>query len=158
MLKKIFSVSALIGLSVGTAVASPTIVAEHFTMPAAMAATRISQQLAQHRFKVIDNLNVIPTIRKHAPKLAARIPARIQAERLLVACNAPAIVGYMRTNLAATSLCPLTISLVQENGQTTAYYLERSAVRPGAPARAVDRAVLASLHAAQVAGPSRLRP
>ncbi len=149
MLKKVFGVSVLAVLSVGTAVAAPTIIAEHFNVPAVIAAKRISQQLGERRFKVIDNLDVTADIRKHAPKLAARIPARIQAERLLVACNAPAMVSYMRTNVAATSLCPLAISLVQENGKTTAYYLERGTIRSGAAARNVDLAVLASLHAAQ---------
>ncbi len=149
MFKKLFCLPVLALLSVGTAVAAPRIVAEHFTVPAKVAAKRISRQLAERRFKVIDNLDAIREIQEHAPKLAAKIPAKIQAERLLVVCNGPAIVGYLRTNLFATSLCPLTISLIQEDGKTTAYYLERSAVWPGAAARTVDQAVLASLHAAQ---------
>lgn len=95
-----------------------------------------------------------PRIHKGNPQLAARIPPDIQAERLLVVCQSSSIVGYLRTDPAATSLCPLTLSLVQINGKTTAYYLQRGALlTDNTAARAVgqktDESVLDALHAAQ---------
>lgn len=162
MRKTFFCLSTLAFLYAGTAVAAPSIVAERFAVPADVAAEQISQHLTELRFKVIDNLDVIPRIQKGNPQLAAKIPAGIQAERLLVVCKSTAIVGYLRTDPSATSLCPLTISLVQENGRTTAYYLQRSEILPdNDPAKAVgqevDRAVLEALHAARDATSKRLK-
>ncbi|MCK9187926.1 hypothetical protein [Acidithiobacillus sp.] len=37
-------------------------------------------------------------------QLATRIPPEVQAERPLVVCQSSAIVGYLRTEPAATSL------------------------------------------------------
>ena len=154
MLKKLFFLSALVCLAMDTASAAPAIISTSFAMPADIAAVKISQQLTERHFKVVDNLNVLPRIHKGNPQLAARIPANIQAERLLVVCQSSSIVGYLRTDPAATSLCPLTLSLVQINGKTTAYYLQRSALlTDNTPARAVgqkaDASVLDALHAAQ---------
>ena len=154
MWKKRFLLSALACLAMDTASAAPAIISTSFAMPADIAAVKISQQLTERHFKVVDNLNVLPRIHKGNPQLAARIPPDIQAERLLVVCQSSSIVGYLRTDPAATSLCPLTLSLVQINGKTTAYYLQRSALlTDNTPARAVgqkaDESVLDALHAAQ---------
>lgn len=154
MFKKLFFLSALACLAIDTASAAPIIISESFAMPADIAAVKISQQLTERHFKVVNDLNVLPRIHKGNPQLAARIPPEIQAERLLVVCQSSAIVGYLRTDPAATSLCPLTLSLVQKNGKTTVYYLQRGELLTGnAPARAVaqkaDASVLDALHSAQ---------
>ena len=154
MWKKLLFLSALACLAMDTASAAPAIISTSFAMPADIAAVKISQQLTERHFKVVDNLNVLPRIHKGNPQLAARIPPDIQAERLLVVCHSSSIVGYLRTDPAATSLCPLTLSLVQINGKTTAYYLQRSALlTDNTAARAVgqktDESVLDALHAAQ---------
>jgi hypothetical protein len=154
MWKKRFLLSALACLAMDTASAAPAIISTSFAMPADIAAVKISRQLTERHFKIVDDLNVLPRIHKGNPQLAARIPPDIQAERLLVVCHSSSIVGYLRTDPAATSLCPLTLSLVQINGKTTAYYLQRSALlTDNTAARAVgqktDESVLDALHAAQ---------
>jgi hypothetical protein len=154
MLKKLSHVFILLCLSISSAQAAADFAAVSYPIPADILAVKLTQQLTERHFKVVDNLNVLPRIHKGNPQLAAQIPSQIQGERLLVVCQSRSIVGYLRTEPAATSLCPLTLSLVQVDGKTTAYYLQRAPLLAGKAAaqsigQQADEGVLAALHAVQ---------
>jgi len=154
MLKKLSLVFTLLSLGIGSAQAAADFAATSYAMPADILAVKLTQQLTERHFKVVDNINVLPRIHKGNPQLAAQIPNQIQAERLLVVCQSRSIVGYLRTEPAATSLCPLTLSLVQVDGKTTAYYLPRAQLLAGKAAsqsigQEADKGVLEALHAVQ---------
>jgi uncharacterized protein (DUF302 family) len=127
------------------------IVAAHYREPVSEVLPEIRRDLVERHFKVLSDIDILHRLRAGEPKLARKVPGKIQAENLLVVCQAETVVGFLRENPSATSLCPLSISLVQKRGETTAYYARRS---PWAPrkvrglAREADAGIRKALRAA----------